>query len=366
MANKTSGKSAYVNRTSPDLPNYFTSTSTVAWPARVGEENYKDSDPLKFEITFSSPEEENKARDFTDLAKKQVFDWKDKFFGAKAKAISSLDVLTAMFTPMAREGSQGKDGTRYPSTFRLTAYGWTSYIKGLKKTEKMQPDGEKSSYIEECIFSDRIVEPNNSNAPTERDVKFFILIGKNPLSGKPRYTDKVPVLNSEGQKIQIAAKEDGSPCYKMRYVGPQDMARRSRVVVVWEPQKIWSADGKAGITIIARQVYITPNVAQRAGSAGELKYVAPGLEIDENATLEETEAVSEALQYAAADDEHKQINAAMASAECFSPAPPQPSVMAAPVAQQSTSGSKRKSESAGGSAALKGSSAKKVSISEEF
>ena len=328
-ANETSGKSAYINP-----KQLFTSNSNVKllWPIRPGttEPTLKEHEALNMEISLTS-EEENKVTEVDTYFINEIFKNKVEFFGtSKAKSIVSVDALKAMYKPMLHEGSLGKDGTSYPNSMRLKVRGWAKDVKSVNIFEKVKSNGEKMKLVKDCSFSDRVVEDGGVNAPTDRDTHFYLFLGMNPTTGKPRYTDKVAVLDASGKPIQKGEK-DGKPVYVMRYVGPQDAVQGCNVTVVWELSKIYITE-TTGPTCTAKDVYIKPQLNKATtGSSRKLDDV----EVEDDADASESIAVLNAMR-----PEEEPVTSSTSTA-----LPSVPVVSSAsPVPVASESGKKRKSE----------------------
>jgi hypothetical protein len=228
-----------------------------------------------------NPQEEKVAKACDDMFLQELFNMKVDFFGpSKAKSITSVDALKPMYKNLLREGSAMKDGGNYPNSLRMKVDGWAKYIQNVNVVEKVKPDGEKLKVVKDCAWKDRLVDDNDP--PGERDTHFLLFLGNNPETGKPRYSDKVVVQDSQGRPIVKDTDKSGKTSYVMRYVGPQDAVSGSSVTVVWQLSKLYLTE-TTGPTSVAKDVYIKPMakkvVAHRA---------MDDVEIDEDANVEES------------------------------------------------------------------------------
>ena len=291
-ANEKAGKSAWIDRTSENLPTLFTSQkdARLLWPIRPGAADgaIKEHERLNLEISCS-PEEEIKARECDEAFLTALYLSKKEFFGeSKSKHINSKEAIKPMYKNLLREGGMAKDGSQYSNSFRMKVDGWASFVKNVNVIEKVKDNGEKMKIVKDCTWNDRIVEEGDRNAPSERDTHFFLFLGINPASGKPRYTDKVVCVDAAGKPI-VKGEKDGKPIYQMRYVGPQDAMPGSNLTIVWSLSKLYITE-TTGPTSVAKDVYIKPQI-KKVKTARALD----GVEVDESADANESIAVLSAM-----------------------------------------------------------------------
>jgi hypothetical protein len=170
--------------------------------------------------------------------------------------------------------------------------------------EASKNDGSVTKYVKDCAWIDRIVEEGGRNAPGDRDTLFFLHIGDNPATGKPRYADKVVVLDDSGKPVIKSTDSTGKPTFVMRYVGPQDAIQGSNLRVVWELPKIYITE-TTGPTPVAKDVYIThPKKKASSKARGVLEDVEVEDSVDQEEILavqkESIEQAKEAAEEAAA------------------------------------------------------------------
>ncbi len=161
-ANQNAGKSSWIDRTSDDLPKYFTLKDARAlWAIRPGSSDgaVKPNERLNMEVSLT-PEEETTAKACDEKFLGDLYGMKVDFFGAsKAKAITSKDALKPMYKTLLREGGERKDGGNYDNSMRLKVDGWADWIASVNVSEKVKPDGEKLKIVKDCTWRDRLVEP---------------------------------------------------------------------------------------------------------------------------------------------------------------------------------------------------------------
>jgi hypothetical protein len=92
--------------------------------------------------------------------------------------------------------------------------------------------------IKDCEWSPRYVNQGFKSG----DTKFFLCLGKNPASGKEKYTYRLPCVDETGEK-------------RLRYVGPEDCKRGSKVAIVFRIPKVYITE-TAGPTLSIKEVYI--------------------------------------------------------------------------------------------------------------
>jgi hypothetical protein len=301
-ANETAGKSAWIDRTREDMPSLFTSdkNARLLWPIRPGATDgmIKEHERLNLEISCS-PDEEQKARECDEMFLDSLFAMKIDFFGSsKAKNITSKEVIKPMYKNLLREGATAKDGSSYANSFRMKVDGWAAYVNKVNIIEKVKENGEKMKLVKDCSWKDRIVEENDRNAPSDRDTHFFLFLGMNPNTNKPRYTDRVVCLDQAGKPI-VKGEKDGKPVYQMRYVGPQDAMPGSNLTVVWSLSKLYLTE-TTGPTSTAKDIYIKPQVKKTKAVRG-----LDDVEVDECADANESIAILSSMR---ADDEEDNID----------------------------------------------------------
>lgn len=362
-ANETAGKSAWIDRTREDLPSLFTTdkNAKLLWPIRPGAADgvIKEHERLNLEISCS-PEEEQKARECDDMFLDSLFAMKVDFFGlSKAKNITSKEVIKPMYKNLLREGSTGKDGSSYANSFRMKVDGWAPYVGKVNIIEKVKENGEKMKLVKDCSWKDRLVEDNDRYAPSDRDTHFFLFLGMNPSTGKPRYTDRVVCIDESGKPV-IKGEKDGKPVYQMRYVGPQDAIPGSSLTVVWSLSKLYLTE-TTGPTSVAKDIYIKPQVKKTKMSRG-----LDGVEVDEAADANESLAILSSMRQEEEDD-----NINISSRPSTTPSSSSATKDEHKLDQEIDESRKRKSTSAAGEGTPSGSLKKKKSekavvIEEDF
>ena len=341
-ANASAGKSSYIDRNQEHLPKFFIQRDCrILWPVRPGnvDGTVKKFERLNLEVSIS-PQDEEKARECDEKFLDAVYDMKVEFFGeSKAKKLTSRDSIKPMYKNLLREGGVNtKDGGNYANSIRMKVDGWSDHIEKVNITEKTKSDGEKIKLVKDFSWNDRVVDSDSRNAPTDKDTHFYLYLGLNPSTGKPRYTDRVACLDSNNKPIQIG-EINGKPLYKMRYVSPFDATPGSTATVVWSLSKLYLTES-FGPTCIAKDVYIKP-LMKKATSR-----VLDDVEIDTSANANDSVAVLSAMREEVVEE-----------AELHHELPTQPS--SSSFSAPTDSGKKRKHESSSGS------SKKKSNVVEE-
>ena len=141
------------------------------------------------------------------------------------------------------------------------------------------------------------MEDGARNAPGDRDTHFFLHIGDNPATGKPRYADKVVVMDDSGRPVTKGLDKEGKPVFVMRYVGPQDAQEGSTLRVVWALPKLYITE-TTGPTPVAKDIYITHGSKRPSRARGVLEDVEVEEGVDPNEVLA---AQNENIKSSAAD-----------------------------------------------------------------
>lgn len=261
------GKSIYMDR--KDQADFSTEEMTAAWPIRPAMAppeglQIKEGERLNLEVSVSKDNVAfiTKAIELDDFLKNKLYEDRLVAFGpAKAKALTSVESISVLYKPMLKEGNMNKDGTaKYDDTWRLKVDGWSQNIEKLMFVEK-DINGQKMKMVEDCQWTPRLIDQGLKSG----DTKFFKFLGKNPENGKDRFTDRLPV-EVNGEK-------------KMRYVGPQDCKKGSKITVVFRITKMYITE-TAGPTLSAKEVYI-----RSAPEKAEVKVMDGAELIDESELL---------------------------------------------------------------------------------
>lgn len=277
------GKSAWINTTGPK--NLVTCPgSRVLWPIRPSNEDYKPNDALNFEFGFGCPQELQVSKEIDDSLIKQIYENRVDIFGpSKAKAFTCKEALIPSIKTMTKPGSTKEDGSSYDDTLRAKVYGWTSFIDSVNMTEFKRKNGDKLSLIKDCVFRNRL------EAPAENDTHFYLYVGENPETGKPKYTDKVLVMQ-DGVPVANGEK-DGKTTYLTRFVGPQDVLPGYTCTVVFNISKVYISDSNTGPILVAKEVYVKPAPKKQPKSDKGI----PTVEIVESVDMEEMKAAAESI-----------------------------------------------------------------------
>lgn len=242
------GKSIYMDRKDED---FTTEDMTVAWPIRPSMAPpeggaIKEGERMNLELNVPRENVEftSKANEVDDLIRTKLYEDRLACFGpTKSKALTSKESINVLYKPMLKEGGFNKEGTtQYADTIRGKVDGWSQNINRLQFVEK-DIGGQKMKMVEDCVWNPRFVEHGLKGG----DTKFFMFMGKNPETGKDRYTDRLPCMDGETKK--------------MRFVGPEDCKRGCKVSVVFKISKVYVTE-TAGPTLSIKEVYIKSQPAK--------------------------------------------------------------------------------------------------------
>lgn len=211
---------------------------------------------------------------------------KKTWFGKNADDLTEERDLRTLQTMNVKKGNEKTDGSRWDDSVKFKVTGWAEFVE-----EVLYRDG--SDMPKDVKWKARLVDTNGNGGPGPRQTQFFLNQGPNMVTGKDRMVPKVPVQDPAGNPKKDS---NGNPLWE--FVGPKHCTPGCQLTVVFEPSP-WLAGGKFGVTLQARQIFITPPAAKP-------KEVIEGIEIVD--TVDPILA-GKAVQQALAGDDLRDLDA---------------------------------------------------------
>ena len=248
----------------------------VLWNVKPSGENAEDAFSFNLELGLS-PEGERpdvdafraKTAEFDNVILNYALKNKTEFFGAqKAKNVSSIEVARAAYTPFIKDGKEGKDGAKYDDSMHGKVYGWKEYVDSIVYKECTVKGVPNTKMVDGVVWKPRICDSTGRMSNfKEGDTRFYLYMGKDPVTSTESYTERVPITDATGRPVQ-----DASGNIQYRWVGPGDCVRGSKATVVFQVSKLYVAANFGPINTI-REVYIKPAPPRERGVLGGAKVV---------------------------------------------------------------------------------------------
>jgi hypothetical protein len=122
--------------------------------------------------------------------------------------------------------------------------------------------------VDNVVWKPRICDPSGRMSNfKEGDTRFYLFMGKDPVTNTDTYTERVPITDATGRPVQ-----DERNNLQYRWVGPGDCMRGSKATVVFQMSKLYVAASFGPINAI-REVYIKPAPPRERGVLGGAKIV---------------------------------------------------------------------------------------------
>ena len=178
-----------------------------------------------------------------------AFAHKKSWFGKNADDFTEERDLRSLHTMNVKKGNEKTDGTRWDDSVKFKVTGWAEHVD-----EVLYREG--SDMPKDVKWKARLVDANGNGGPGPRQTQFFLNQGPNMVTGKDRMVPKVPVQDPAGNPKKDS---NGNPLWE--FVGPKHCTPGCLLTIVFEPSP-WLAGGKFGVTLQARQIFITPPAAK--------------------------------------------------------------------------------------------------------
>ncbi len=232
-----------------------------AWPIRpMGSEN-DDKFTLEVKIGAGNEAFQSAVNAFDMKIRKMAFENKKSWFGKEADDITTENDLRMKQTMSIKKGNERQDGTKWDDTIKVKITGWASSVGEI--VYKGEGDSRMPADIK---WKTRTVDTQGRGGPDDNQTKFYICEGVDMATGKERMAPWTPCVDPAGNQMK-----DSSGNIVWEFVGPKHCQPGCSVRIVFNPSMVWIST-KFGVTLAARQVFITPAPPQA-------KAVVEGIEI---------------------------------------------------------------------------------------
>jgi hypothetical protein len=272
------GQSCFIDYSDPKFARAMTAPKDlrVLWNVKPSGENVEDAFSFNLELGLPPQGERKDVDDFRSKATEVDmlilnFALKNKvdFFGSqKAKSMSSVDVVRGAYTPFIKEGKEAKEGAKYDDSIHGKVYGWKDYVDHIVYKDCTVKGVPNTKMVDNVVWKPRICDPSGRMSNfKEGDTRFYLFMGKDPVTNTDTYTERVPITDATGRPVQ-----DERNNLQYRWVGPGDCMRGSKATVVFQMSKLYVAASFGPINAI-REVYIKPAPPRERGVLGGAKIV---------------------------------------------------------------------------------------------
>lgn len=348
QAPKTMGKAKLVFL-SPMI-RVSTCKVTQAWPIRPADEK-NDKFTLEVRLESGNPEAEafKSALNNYDMKVRQLaFENRKAWFGSGADTIETEKDLRTLQTMSVRRGAEKPDGSgaRYDDTVRFKITGWQNYVDEILYNEESKGDNKFPSGVK---WRTRLADPQGHGGPDDLATKFYICENRDMTTGKEQMAPWTPCQDPAGNQVKDAS---GNTVWE--FVGPKHAQPGCKLTLVFQPTMVWLAGGKFGVTLNAKQVFITPPPPKP-------KNVVEGIEIVD---LVDPILASRAAKQAMTFDDLKALDDL--PLENDEEAPEAEKTVEAPTVTESPVGKKRPSTESPAKATKGTKKSKTVTVDEDF
>lgn len=332
---------------------------TQQWPIRPASDENPDKFTLEVRLDAEQEAFKSALTAFDLRVRKLAFENKKSWLGKAADDVEAEADLRQMQSMSIKKGNEKPDGSRYDDTVKFKITGWGDYVDEIL----YKGEGD-NKYPTDVKWRSRLVDPQGNGGPSDAQTKFYICENKDMTTGKEQMAPWTPCQDPAGNPIRDA---HGNIVWE--FVGPKHCQPGCKLTIVYQPTMVWLAASKFGVTMTAKQVFITP-------APPKSKPIVEGIEIVDS--VDPIMAGRAARQAMASDDardlevppDHddnvEQADAAPADGHAESHAEAAPESAAAADAS-ATIGKKRKATDAGESpAARKSKKSKIVTVEEDF
>ena len=219
-----------------------------AWRIRPTDER---NEKFSLEVKVEDEAFRKSLNDFDMRIRKLAFENKKAWFGKQADTIETEADLRQMHSMSIKKGSERADGTRYDDTVKFVVKGWTDYVDEV--TYKGEGDKRWASDVK---WKSRLVDAAGHGGPDDAQTKFYICENRDMTTGKEQMAPWTPCQDPAGNQIR-----DASGNVKWEFVGPKHCQPGCKLTIVFQASMVWLAS-KFGVTLTAKQVFITPAPAK--------------------------------------------------------------------------------------------------------
>jgi hypothetical protein len=250
QAPKSMGKAKFVYL---DSSNKFISPKLVqAWPVRpTDDKNEKFNLELRLDTSDPDTEHFKAALQNLDLrVRKLAFEHRKAWFGKlidDSEIQSESDMRRFQYGSI-KKGGERPDGSSYDDTIRFQVRGWSNQLN-----EVIYKGEGDSKYAVDTKWNSRLVDAQGHGGPDDSQSKFYINEGRDMTTSKEQMAPWTPCQDPAGNQIK-----DGHGNTVWEFVGPKHCKPGCKLAVVFQPSMVWIAGGKFGLSLHAKQVFITP------------------------------------------------------------------------------------------------------------
>lgn len=255
---RTMGKGRVVFLNGPN--KHSTPKVTQAWPIRPADDKNE-----KFNLECSIGPDAvgfgSSLDAFDNVIRKMAFSNRKEWFGKRADIMTDEKDLLQLQTRSLKKGGESKTGTRYDDTVRFKVEGWKDHLdEVIYKDAATGATDDAMRMPRDCTWRPRLVDENGRGGPKDNETQFFLAIGKDMTTGIERFVNKVPCIDAAGNHIK-----DSKGNLVWEFVGPKHCRQGHKLTVVFATNLVWLSDGKFGVKLAAREVYITPTPPKAKG-----------------------------------------------------------------------------------------------------
>jgi len=221
-----------------------------AWPIRPSDDS---AEKFTLEVRLDADSETFKTAlvNFDMQVRKLALANKKAWFGKAADEIETENDLRQMHAMSIKKGNEKADGTRWEDTVKFKITGWSDYVEEVL----YKGEGDKR-YPVDVKWKTRSVDHQGQGGPDDSHTKFYICENRDMTTGKEQMAPWTPCQDPAGNQIKDAA---GNTIWE--FVGPKHCQPGCKLTVVFQPTMVWLAS-KFGVTLAAKQVFITPAPAK--------------------------------------------------------------------------------------------------------
>lgn len=249
------------------IDKHSTDKLEQAWPIRPADDRNEKFN-LEVRIGQANVDLTKAFEDFDGQIRKIAFANKKDWFMKRADEIDSEADLKQLHTKSIKKGGERSDGSRYDDTVRFKVEGWKDCVDEVVYNEAKAGE-DKGTMPKDVVWKPRYVDASGRGGPKDNETNFYLWVGKDMTSGLEKYANKVPCIDAAGNHIK-----DASDNLVWEFVGPKHCKVGSKLTVVFNSSVVWLSDGKFGVKLAARQVYVMPAPPKTTGRVEGVEIVS--------------------------------------------------------------------------------------------
>jgi hypothetical protein len=246
-APKMFGKAKLVFLDPKDNLIFVTPKLTQIWNIRPTSDDGADKFSLEVKVGEIVDTFKNGVIAFDQNVRKLAFANKKAWFGKEADDITTENDLRMKHTQSIKKGNDKQDGTKWDDSMKFKVTGWSSQVGEIV----YRGDGDAKMPFD-VKWNSRPVDAQGGGGPDDNQTKFYICEGIDMTTGKEKMAPWTPCVDPAGNQIK-----DAHGNTKWEFVGPKHCQPGCEVRIVFHASMVWIAS-KFGVTLSARQVFITP------------------------------------------------------------------------------------------------------------